>query len=87
MALIVKERDLRDTATLMATHRYQDGQLMANFRYNPDSGEIQRISQNGESGHSTKFLVMREGRIVFEGTQPELEASTDSYISKFVLRR
>ena len=87
MALIVKERDLRDTATLMATHRYQDGQLMANFRYNPDSGEIQRISQNGESSHSTKFLVMRDGRIVFEGTQPELEASTDSYISKFVLRR
>ena len=89
IALIVKERDLRGTATLMATHRYQDGQLMANFRYNPDSGEIQRISQNGENegSHRTRFLVMHEGSIVFEGTQPELEASTDDYVSKFVLRR
>ncbi len=89
MALIVKERDTRNTATLMATHRYQDGQLMANFRYNPDSGELQRISTNGDGqvSHNTKFLVMHEGRIVFEGSQPEFEASQDPYVSRFVLKR
>ena len=27
---------------------------------------------------------MREGRLVFEGDQDRLEASTDPYISKFV---
>ncbi len=41
IALILKERDLRNTATIMVTHRYQDGQLMANFRYNPNNGEIE----------------------------------------------
>lgn len=89
MALIVKERDQRNTATLMATHRYQDGQLMANFRYNPDSGQIQRIATNGSGAgsHRTRFIVMREGRIAFEGEQPELEASSDPYLSKFVLKR
>jgi phospholipid/cholesterol/gamma-HCH transport system ATP-binding protein len=89
ITLIVKERDLRNTATLMATHRYQDGQLMANFRYNPDSGHLQRISMNGEGTGSqkNKFLVMQSGRIAFEGTQPELEASEDPYVSKFVLKR
>jgi phospholipid/cholesterol/gamma-HCH transport system ATP-binding protein len=91
MALIVKERDTRDAAALMATHRYQDGQLMANFRYNPHSGELklERVSVNGDGseGSTTKFMVMREGRLVFEGTQPELEASDDSYLSKFVLKR
>ena len=35
ITLIIKERDLRNTAAIMVTHRYQDGHLMANFRYNP----------------------------------------------------
>jgi phospholipid/cholesterol/gamma-HCH transport system ATP-binding protein len=89
MALIVKERDTRNAAAVMATHRYQDGQLMANFRYNPHSSRLERVSVNGDGheGSTTKFMVMREGRLVFEGTQPELEASTDSYLSKFVLKR
>ena len=38
--LILKGRDMRNTATIMVTHRYQDGHLMANFRYNPSSGKI-----------------------------------------------
>lgn len=87
MALIVKERDTRNTAAIMATHRYQDGQLLANFRYNPQSGQLQRISVNGDGSSTTQFMVMRDGRLVFEGTQPELEASPDPYLSKFVLKR
>lgn len=83
VALILKERDLRNTATIMVTHRYQDGHLMANFRYNPNSGQIERASE-GVSQVSTKFLVMNEGRLVFEGTEPELQASQDSYVRKFM---
>ncbi len=47
IALLLKERDLRNTATIMVTHRYQDGHLMANFRYNPSSGQIEPIASNG----------------------------------------
>jgi hypothetical protein len=72
----------------MATHRYQDGILMANFRYNPHSGNLERVSQNGtgNSAVRTTFMVMQDGRLAFEGSQAELEASTDSYISKFVMK-
>jgi phospholipid/cholesterol/gamma-HCH transport system ATP-binding protein len=85
VALILKERDLRNTATIMVTHRYQDGHLMANFRYNPNSGQIERAVEGTDVGQgSTKFLVMNEGRLVFEGTEPELQASQDSYVRKFL---
>jgi phospholipid/cholesterol/gamma-HCH transport system ATP-binding protein len=85
VALILMERDLRNTATLMVTHRYQDGHLMANFRYNPNSGKIERAGAGRDvSQVSTKFLVMNEGRLVFEGTEPELQASQDSYVRKFL---
>jgi ABC-type transporter Mla maintaining outer membrane lipid asymmetry ATPase subunit MlaF len=29
-------------------------------------------------------MVLREGRVVFEGVRQELEASRDSYVAKFV---
>jgi phospholipid/cholesterol/gamma-HCH transport system ATP-binding protein len=90
MALIAKERDSKNTANLIVTQRYQDGQLMANFRYNRSSGHLEPASSNGVGGglgsHPTRtiFMVMKDGRVVFEGTQHELEASRDDYVQKFV---
>src|SRR5579872_2121552 len=88
MALIAKERDTSNSANLVVTHRYQDGQLMANFRYNRESGQLDPVSHNGARRDTgTLFMVLNEGRLVFEGSQSELESSTDKYVSKFVLRR
>jgi phospholipid/cholesterol/gamma-HCH transport system ATP-binding protein len=85
MTLILKERDINKTTTVIVTHRYQDGYLLANFRYNPASNRIEPVGADGRQPTSdTKFLVMREGRLVFEGSQAELEASPDAYVKKFV---
>lgn len=89
MALIAKERDSKETANLIVTQRYQDGQLMANFRYNRSSGHLEPASGNGGGGGGsnptrTIFMVMKDGRVVFEGTQHELEASRDDYVQRFV---
>jgi phospholipid/cholesterol/gamma-HCH transport system ATP-binding protein len=83
IALIIKERDLRNAGTIMVTHRYQDGQLMANFRYNPDSGQIERAGGGG-AARTTKFFVMKEGRLVFEGSEDEFKSSTDAYVKNFL---
>ena len=87
MAMIVKERDTKNTTTAMVTHRYQDGHLLANYRYNAETGRLEPASGNGSrTDLRTKFLVLRQGRLVFEGPQQELEVSTDSYVRKFVKR-
>jgi phospholipid/cholesterol/gamma-HCH transport system ATP-binding protein len=83
VALIAKERDVRDTANLMVTYRYQDGEIMANFRYNPESGHLVHVAAES-NGLSTTFMVMEEGRLVFEGSQKELEESNDPYVTRFV---
>jgi len=83
MALIIKERDMDNTTALVVTHRYQDGNLVANFRYNPATDHFDPA---GEKPTNTVFMVMREGNLVFEGGQAELEASTDEYVQKFVKR-
>jgi phospholipid/cholesterol/gamma-HCH transport system ATP-binding protein len=87
ITLLIKARDLSHTTTLMVTHRYQDGNLVANFRYNSDQGRLEPAC-NGDGRHAqTTFMVLREGRLVFEGDQSRLEASTDPYVCKFVKRR
>jgi len=83
ITLILKERDLRNTATIMVTHRFQDGQLMANFRYNPNSGEIEKAPRGSAETVDTKFLIMQEGRLVFEGSETEFLANQDPYVRKF----
>jgi phospholipid/cholesterol/gamma-HCH transport system ATP-binding protein len=86
IALLIKERDMSHTTTLMVTHRYQDGNLIANFRYNSEQGRLQPV-RNGERSARTVFMVLREGRLIFEGDQDRLESSDDPYISKFVKQR
>jgi phospholipid/cholesterol/gamma-HCH transport system ATP-binding protein len=87
MALVIRQRDLRHTTTMMTSHRLQDGVLMANYRWNAEAGKIQRVTARDEqSDQRTKFMVMHEGRLVFEGAEEELEACRDPYVSKFVLR-
>ncbi|HVP00526.1 MAG TPA: ATP-binding cassette domain-containing protein [Bryobacteraceae bacterium] len=83
--LLIKERDTQGIAAILVTHRYQDGHLMANFRYNPDSGRIEPAREaEGPGGVRTKFFVMNEGRLVFQGSEAELRASQDPYVRKFV---
>ena len=92
MRLIIQGRDLRNTATIIVSHRFQDGHMMANFRYNPSSGTIEPSGEpevhgaevNGDESHvTTRFLVMREGELIFEGLEKDLRMSRDPYVQKF----
>jgi len=87
MALLIKERDVSQATTLLATHRFQDGNMVANFRYNSEQGALEP-AHNGEARKAqTTFMVLKEGRLIFEDDQDAIEASTDAYISKFVKQR
>jgi phospholipid/cholesterol/gamma-HCH transport system ATP-binding protein len=86
MALIAKERDTKQTTTAMVTHRIQDGELLANYRWDGAQGRLVPAGQNGLERSRTRFAVLREGRIVFEGSQAELGAATDPYVAKFARR-
>jgi phospholipid/cholesterol/gamma-HCH transport system ATP-binding protein len=87
IALLIKERDISHTTTLVVTHRYQDGNLIANFRYNSEQGSLEPVRNGTARRAKTIFMVLQEGRLVFEGDQDRLEQSTDPYICKFVKQR
>jgi len=87
MALLIKERDVSQATTLVVTHRYQDGNLVANFRYNSEQGKLEPAHNGAKQKSGTTFMVLKEGRLIFESDQDAIESSKDPYISKFVKRR
>jgi phospholipid/cholesterol/gamma-HCH transport system ATP-binding protein len=86
MALVAKERDVRNSASLIVTYRYQDGEIMSDFRYDQGQEELMALKdgQRASASDRTKFIVMKEGEIVFFGSKLELEASGDEYVKRFV---
>jgi phospholipid/cholesterol/gamma-HCH transport system ATP-binding protein len=86
IALIMKERDLKNTTTVMVTHRYQDGHFLATARFDQAAGQPRPLAPGEADRLRTIFMVLRDGRVAFEGTLAELESSADPYLVKFVRR-
>jgi phospholipid/cholesterol/gamma-HCH transport system ATP-binding protein len=85
MALVAKERDVRNSASLIVTHRYQDGEIMDDFHYDPKQELlVPLIGEDSPKRDRTKFIVMKDGEIVFQGTRHQMQDSQDKYIQKFV---
>jgi phospholipid/cholesterol/gamma-HCH transport system ATP-binding protein len=89
MTLILKERDIGGVTSVVVTHRLQNGHLLANFRYDPASGELIPAARNGAASiGNTEFLILQQGRMVFRGSEEELaRPQADPYVRKFAMKR
>jgi phospholipid/cholesterol/gamma-HCH transport system ATP-binding protein len=74
--LVVKQRDVSHTTALMITHRLQDAFVLATHRYDTTTNAMKLIPDNGID-ENTKFIVLNEGKVVFDGTTLELTHSED----------
>jgi phospholipid/cholesterol/gamma-HCH transport system ATP-binding protein len=81
--LVVKQRDVTHTTSLLITHRLQDAFTLATHHYDPSAGHMEKIP-NGGIDDSTKFLVLHEGRVVFDGTTHELVHSEDPWLREYI---
>jgi phospholipid/cholesterol/gamma-HCH transport system ATP-binding protein len=81
--LVIKQRDVTHTTSLVITHRLQDAFLLARNHFNQQTGKIEPIP-NGGIDDSTKFLVLNEGRVVFDGTTQELVHTTDPWLREYL---
>jgi phospholipid/cholesterol/gamma-HCH transport system ATP-binding protein len=81
--LIIKQRDVSNTTSLMITQRLQDAFRLAMNRFNKETGEVERIPNDGIND-STKFLVLNEGHVVFDGTTLELVHTSDPWLKEYL---
>ncbi len=81
--LVVKQRDVSHTTSLMITHRLQDAFVLATHRFDPKSNEMKLIPNNGID-ENTRFIVLNEGKVVFNGSTLELTHSEDPWIRSYL---
>lgn len=81
--LVVKQRDVSHTTALMITHRLQDAFVLATHRFDPDKNEMLPIPNSGVD-ENTKFLILNEGKIMFDGSTLELTHSDDPWIKSYL---
>lgn len=84
--LIAKLRDVGHVTSMVVTHRLQDGYALANFIYSPNTQALIPSPTNGAASHSpaTRFMVLRDGGIYFQGSAQELAHSADPYLRRFL---
>ena len=85
--LVMKQRDVSHTTSLIVTHRLQDAFIMASHRFDQKTGGMTPIPKDGpERGldPGTKFLVLNDGGIKFHGTTEELVHSDDPWIKEYL---
>ncbi|MGB7555027.1 MAG: ATP-binding cassette domain-containing protein [Candidatus Korobacteraceae bacterium] len=82
--LIVKQRDVYGTSSLLVTHRLQDAFTMASHYFDRQQNKMVPITDGKIHDLHTTFLMLRDGKIIFEGTVADLLRNNDPYIREYL---
>ncbi|HLH08886.1 MAG TPA: ATP-binding cassette domain-containing protein [Terriglobales bacterium] len=81
--LLVKQRDVYHTSALMTTHRLPDTLMMATHYFNEKENKMLQLPKNNSVDARTTFLLLKDAKVIFDGTVEELAASRDEYIREY----
>jgi len=82
--LMVKQRDVFHTSALVVSHRLQDAFTMATHHFDREQNHMEPIPSGGAIETNTSFLILREGKVIFDGRAPELTGARDEYIREYI---
>jgi phospholipid/cholesterol/gamma-HCH transport system ATP-binding protein len=81
---IIKLRDLENVSSLLVTHQLRDAFYVATHRAVRENGQIRITPADERKESEAEFLMLRDGRLVFEGDTDALRGSTDAYLQTFL---
>src|SRR5208337_2343980 len=83
---IAQLRDVQGVTSLVVTHRLQDAYVLANYVFSKRKQALVPAGsvKHGGSAHLTRFLLLRDGAIYFQGTPQELAGTHDPYLLKYL---
>jgi phospholipid/cholesterol/gamma-HCH transport system ATP-binding protein len=81
--LIVKERDVYNTPSILVTHRLQDAFTLATHRYDTTENKMVPLPE-GQTNPKTSFLVLHEGKLTYDGSTAGLVSSQDPFLKEFL---
>jgi phospholipid/cholesterol/gamma-HCH transport system ATP-binding protein len=81
--LVMKQRDVFHTSSIVVTHRLQDAFMLAMHHFNRATNQMEALPPH-QTDPNTSFLMLHQGRLVFDGTTKELVDSKDPFIHEYI---
>jgi phospholipid/cholesterol/gamma-HCH transport system ATP-binding protein len=83
IALIMKQRDVYHTSSILITHRLQDAFMLATHYFDKEKNTMEALP-SGEADRDTSFMVLHEGKLVFDGSTHDLVQSDDPFLKEYL---
>jgi phospholipid/cholesterol/gamma-HCH transport system ATP-binding protein len=81
--LVMKQRDVYRTPSLLVTHRLQDAFTLCTHRFDTEQNCMLPLPK-GEVDPNTTFLMLEEGRLIFDGSLHELLHTDNAFVREFL---
>ena len=81
---IIKLRDLENVSSIVVTHQLRDAFRVATHEAVRRDGQIHIVPADSNKSEEAEFIMLKDGRIHFEGHAAELRATTDPYLHTFL---
>jgi phospholipid/cholesterol/gamma-HCH transport system ATP-binding protein len=81
---IIKLRDIEEVSALLVTHQLRDAFYVASHEAVKDGDAVNFVPASPKKLAETTFVMLKDSRVLFEGTLPELRASADPYLQSFL---
>jgi len=82
--LIMKQRDVNKSSSLLVSHRLQDGFMLATHYYDTQTKHMKAIEGQLARDLHTTFLILKDGKVIFDETVAELAKVKDPYIREYL---
>jgi phospholipid/cholesterol/gamma-HCH transport system ATP-binding protein len=83
---IIKLRDLENVSSILVTHQLRDAFYVATHTAARQDGRVELVPASPEKCDEAEFIMLRDGKVAFEGNASELRAAVDRdpYIAAFL---
>jgi phospholipid/cholesterol/gamma-HCH transport system ATP-binding protein len=82
--LIMKQRDVYRTSSLLVTHRLQDAFTLATHEFDPRTNQLRVLPRGQYCDVPMSFLILRDGKVIFDGDVRQLAHTKDEYIREYI---
>jgi phospholipid/cholesterol/gamma-HCH transport system ATP-binding protein len=82
--LVMKERDVYSTPSILVTHRLQDAFTLCTHRFDSEQGHMVPLPK-GHADPNTTFLMLEDGRLIFDGSLHDIIHTDNKFVREFLL--
>ena len=83
-AEIIKLRDFEQVTAILVTHQLQDAFYVATHQAVRQNGDVAIVPADADTAEQAEFIVLKDGRVFFEGHAAALRASKDPYLRTYL---